>query len=311
MLNLQPATLRGALQQLDQAAQDHLEWHANLLRAIVCELPSNPNDLAPDAHRLCRFGRWYYESVPGELRHEATFAAIGVEHQRVHQVATGILQAIVEGRPVGRETFDELMACSQRLRRELDLLRRELQFALRSRDALTGAYGRDQVMPELTRLRASAKSEARPSCVVLMDLDRLRDVNEAHGHLLGDELLAEAVRVLGELLRPDEKVFRYGGDEFVVSLPGAGLDAARSRVTAIRDALARRELFIAGAGSSFRLTASFGVALIDPTIRVEDSLDHAVRSLQLAQAAGGNRAVVWDPSITTGRHARLEVEKKK
>jgi diguanylate cyclase (GGDEF)-like protein len=137
-----------------------------------------------------------------------------------------------------------------------------------------------------------------------MDLDRLRAVNETHGHPIGDALLAEAVGFLRDHLRPDDKVFRYGGDEFLISLPAADLATGQSVVARIRDGLARRQLFIAGAGPAFHLTASFGLALLDPEIRVEDSIDRAAQALLLAKTAGGGRAISWDSSVTTGRHLR-------
>ena len=90
MHNMQAAALRDILEQLDQAMQDHLEWHANLLRVIVCELPCDPNDLASTAHRLCRFGQWYYERASAELRDQLAFAAIGIEHQRLHEIRAGL-----------------------------------------------------------------------------------------------------------------------------------------------------------------------------------------------------------------------------
>lgn len=308
MLSMQPATLRSTLEQLEQATRDHLEWHADLLRVIVCELPGDPNDVDSQAHHLCRFGRWYYQLAVPELRDAPAFAAIGVEHRRVHQVATGILRDIAAGRPVRRSEFDELLDSSLRLRAELEQLRREVQAALRSRDALTGAYDRELALPELRRWRASAAAGATPCCVVLMDLDRLQAVNARHGHPLGDAVLAEAVRYVREHLRPADKVFRYGGDEFLISLPGTDLTGGREVVTRIRDGLARCQLFIAGADPAWHLTASFGIALLDPAIRVDDSIEHAAQALLVAKAAGGNRLVAWDPSITTGRHwRRLEV----
>jgi diguanylate cyclase (GGDEF)-like protein len=304
MLNMQPAAMRDTLEQLAQATHDHLEWHANLLRVIVCELPSDPNDLAASAHRQCRLGRWYYRHAPVELQNQPGFAAIGIEHQRVHQVAAGILRDVAEGRPIERQAFDELLASSLRLRRELDLLRGELQSALRSRDVLTGAHDRDQALPELRRWRVPVSRGATSCCIVFMDLDRLKEINDRHGHPIGDALLADAVRLLREHLRADDRVFRYGGDEFLISLPAADLAIGQSVVARIRDGFARRQLFIAGAGSAFHVTASFGLALLDPEIRVEDSVDRAAQALLLAKTAGGDRAISWDPSVTTGRHLR-------
>jgi diguanylate cyclase (GGDEF)-like protein len=304
MLNMQPATMRDTLEQLAQATHDHLEWHANLLRVIVCELPCDPNDLTTSAHHRCRFGNWYYERAPAELQGQPAFAAIGIEHQRIHEVGAWILREIAAGRPVDRRAFDRLLEGSLRLRRELDLLKGELQVALRSRDALTGACDRDQVLPELRRWRAPVSRGAMSCCIVFMDLDRLNDINATHGHPIGNAVLAEAVRVLREQLRPVDRVFRVGGDEFLISLPGADLATGQAVVARVQDGLVRRQLFVASAGSALRLTASFGLALLDPEVRVEDSMDRAAQALLLAKAAGGNRAISWDSSVTTGRHLR-------
>ena len=309
MLNMQPATLRNTLEQLDQATHDHLEWHANLLRAIVCALPIDPNDLAATAHHHCRFGRWYYERTAAELADQPAFAAVGTEHERVHQVASRILREFAAGHSIDNHAFDELLTSSLRLRRELELLRRELQVALRNRDALTGAYDRDQVLPELRRWREPVGRGDMTCCIVFMDLDHLHEINQTQGHAIGDALLAEAVRFLREHLRPDDRVFRYGGDEFLLTLPRADLATGLAVVGRVRDGLAQRQLFIAGADSALRLTASFGLALLDPEVRVEDSIDRAAQALLLAKTAGGNRAISWDSSVTTGRYLRwVQVE---
>ena len=111
------------------------------------------------------------------------------------------------------------------------------------------------------------------------------------------------------LLRPGDKVFRYGGDEFLITLPRADLPAARGVAAVLRDGLPERELFAAGAAAVIRVTASFGIAQLEADVRLEDCIDRATQALLLAKAAGGNRAICWDPTVTTGCHwRRLELD---
>jgi diguanylate cyclase len=300
MLSMAPATLQKVLEQLEQAAHDHAHWHENVLRVIVCRLPCDPGDLQEDAHRECRFGRWYYEQAAAEIWGEPAFAAIGSEHKRLHLVAARLLQNAAAGMPMAREDYDDLVTGSERLRMEIDLLRHEVAGALRNRDALTGAYGRGEILPALRESRELARRDVQHCCIAFMDLDHLKLINDTYGHAAGDQVLAGVVRHVIEHLRPYDKVFRYGGDEFLILLPGTDLVAGQQVIDHIRERLARTPIVVVPAGIPVRATASFGLAFLDPDIGAEESVDWADRALMVAKAAGRNRACSWDPAGTTG-----------
>jgi len=309
MHRIDPTLLRYSLQQLEQAAHDHAEWQENLLRSVVCGLPFNLDDVRENAHHHCRFGRWYYERAPAELWGKPAFAAIGAEHEHLHRVAAQLLHDVSADAPIVRDNFEALVAGSARLRLQLDTLKHEIQGALQNRDALTGAYGRVEMLPEMREWRALAQRGVQQCCIVFMDVDNLKEINDTYGHQVGDEVLAGAVEFLVRHLRPYDKVFRYGGDEFLIALPGADLAMGQAVIRRVREELASGPLVAGRSGVAIRATASFGLALLDPEVSVEDSIERADQALLVAKAAGRNRAISWDPSVTTGtRLRRLEVD---
>jgi diguanylate cyclase (GGDEF)-like protein len=309
MLKMDPTTLQHVLRQLEQATHDHAEWHENLLRAIVCRLPFDSRELTESAHLHCRFGRWYYEQAPAELWGEPAFAEIGTEHERLHRIAARLLQEAAADGGIDPGDFEDLIAGGARLRLELDALRHAIQGTLRTRDALTGAYGRDEMLPALHEWRELAMRRVQECCIVFMDLDHLKEVNDTYGHQVGDAVLAGAVRYLGQCLRPYDRVFRYGGDEFLIALPGADLAIGQTVIKRVREGLAGTPLLAGPDGLAIHATASFGLALLDPDVSVAESIERADQALLLAKTAGRNRAINWDSTVTTGtRLPRLQLE---
>lgn len=311
MLSMDQAALHRTLEQLEEAVYDHADWHGNLLRAIVCGAQGDPNDLAPSPHRLCRFGRWYHERVPEELKGHPAYTAIGTEHERLHRVAARMLRAAAAGAPIVRADFEALVAGSARLREQMELLRQEVRGALHSRDALTGALARAGMLPRLREHGQHAKQGGATCCLALMGIDHLKQINAALGQQVGDQVLVVSARFLARNLRPGDTVFRYGGDEFLVALPGADLATATHVIERIRDGLARKLLVVEPGGTTRHVTASFGLAALDPEAGVVDSIDRADQALMIAKTAGRNRVIRWDPSVTTGKRLRrIEIEEE-
>ncbi len=98
-----------------------------------------------------------------------------------------------------------------------------------------------------------------PVSLAFLDLDRFKLVNDAHGHLVGSELLARIGQRLRELSRKQDECFRYGGDEFVILMPETGADAALALVNSLNRAL-MAEPFHMKSGLELRVSASVGVA---------------------------------------------------
>ncbi|RPI16492.1 MAG: diguanylate cyclase [Lysobacterales bacterium] len=299
MFKAEPRELLAMLRQLEQASREHGRWHDALVRTLVCRLAPEPTDLAPDGHGRCRFGHWLEERAPAALREQIAYPTIEREHVRLHQVAMRLLQLCAGGAAISTRDYDELAASGHRLRAALDALRHEIQGALRSTDALTGAYGRVEMLPELQEWCELARRGLQHCCLAFMDVDRFKAINDTHGHAIGDEVLSAAVRYLVEHLRPYDKVFRYGGDEFLVSLPGVDLAAGERVLDRIRRGLEGLPLATAADGSPVQATVSFGLAMLDPDAGVAESIDRADKALLVAKAAGRNRIVCWDPAVTT------------
>lgn len=308
MLRTNPFILQKALEQLEQTTLDHAVWRDHLLRVISGRQPCDPNDLAADAHRHCLFGQWYFNRALPELRELPSFAMIGAEHENQHRIAARLLRGLAVGVP-GERAIEEFEAASARLSYALYFIRREIECALHSRDTLTDAHSSGEMLRDLREWHALARQPGRQCCIALMELDDVRQINASHGYSVGAQALVTAVKIIAEHLRLSDKVFRYDGSKFLIRLSGTDLAPGKTVIMRLREAIARGLTSVGADGIAFHVTASFGIALLDPEVDALESIDRADQALTLAKAAGRNRMITWDPSVTTGvRLRRLEAK---
>ena len=167
---------------------------------------------------------------------------------------------------------------------------RETLRELAARDPLTRLWNHNAIIELLSDELARAKRQATAVGVILMDLDHFKRINDEHGHLAGDQVLREAAEVLSGTIRPYDAVGRYGGEEFLVVLPGC--DAVNSASHAERLRLALSRVVVKSAeGKDIRCTASFGVtvAAADGHVNAEAAIRAADEALYAAKDAGRNR----------------------
>lgn len=167
-----------------------------------------------------------------------------------------------------------------------------LRDALRAqstKDPLTGLYNRRYLEEMLSReIRRAIRSEQHLS-VLMLDLDHFKKFNDAYGHEAGDAVLRETGSFLVRNIRAEDFVCRFGGEEFVVVLPTADLNAAQARAERLRSKL--HDLVVMHEGRSVgSISASFGVAALpDHGTTEKDLLQAADAALYRAKRAGRDR----------------------
>jgi diguanylate cyclase (GGDEF)-like protein len=138
-------------------------------------------------------------------------------------------------------------------------------------DDTTGLYNVRYLYEALGRELERCAGLKLPASLAFLDLDHFKLVNDAHGHLVGSELLSRAGKRLQELSRKQDLCFRYGGDEFVILMPETGADAALARASALNHALLKTKFRMKNE-LELRVSASVGVA----TAPDDGSTVHAV-----------------------------------
>ena len=208
---------------------------------------------------------------------------------------------LIEGMEAGADDyitkpFDEhelkvrLRAGTRIIELQMELLRaREALREQATRDSLTRLWNRSSILEVLQRELSRSQRERCPLGVVIVDLDNFKSINDTYGHVVGDAVLVEAGRRMQGDMREYDSIGRYGGEEFLVTLPGCDERNTVTQAKRMCSHLAGKP--ISALEATIPLTGSFGATSVPPGVAVtpEFIIRHADTALYRAKSLGRNR----------------------
>ena len=213
-------------------------------------------------------------------------------------------QDLIEGMEAGADDYitkpfdaQELKVRLRAGRRILDLqaelvAAREALREQATHDPLTCLWNRSSIMDILTRELAKAEREASSVGVIMADLDHFKEINDTFGHLAGDAVLCEAAKRMQASMRSYDAVGRYGGDEFLIVLPGSTNSTAVHLAERLRSALSREPVRLAESSVAFTISLGVSKSIPGEGMSPELVIRAADEALYRSKELGRNR-VEW------------------
>lgn len=159
---------------------------------------------------------------------------------------------------------------------------------LATHDSLTGCLNRRAILVEASEELHRYRRNGRPFSLLMVDIDDFKPLNDRFGHLVGDSILVGMASLCGDLLRPTDRIGRYGGEEFLILLPETDAVTATQVANRLRNAVA--ELPFETGTEQIRITLSIGVTAASPAMQsLKPLIQKADAALYLAKEQGRNR----------------------
>ncbi len=182
------------------------------------------------------------------------------------------------------------------------------------RDPLTGAFNRKHFDEHVTSELSFARRHKMPLSLLMMDLDYFKNVNDLHGHQMGDQVLVSVTKILSNSLRKDDFLVRYGGEEFVVIARGIPAKGALVLGERVRQTVEKMKL-VTPEGDKISITASIGIVTAsDPTgIDTVTLVKESDKNLYRAKESGRNRVVASEikssesPILTSKQRGSISI----
>ena len=174
---------------------------------------------------------------------------------------------------------------------EVERKNNELEL-LATRDPLTGVLNRRSLFEGMKTLAMEAQESQEPLSCIMVDIDRFKSINDRFGHGVGDNVIKLMADILTMAVVPSALVARYGGEEYVVVLPGATEEEAAQIAETMRTMVQSSELIVDG--EAVRISASFGVSCHQTgNCEISELVDHADQALYKAKDTGRNRVCLF------------------
>lgn len=172
------------------------------------------------------------------------------------------------------------------------------------KDPLSGAFNRRFLFSYLDEAIERYKKDGNPITLIIFDIDKFKELNDTYGHLVGDEVIVNVVKVLQHSCRSYDIVSRYGGEEFIVVLPGASEETAYFRADQMRQKV--EDSILSASISERKVTISGGIALYSNKMTVESFIDAADKNLYIAKNSGRNKIVWKDGQLQSPEQKNME-----
>jgi diguanylate cyclase (GGDEF)-like protein len=224
-----------------------------------------------------------YYGIP--IRNSVSFKQLMSLHEIVHTLSEKCLEKAVLGTLTSTEyaAFLHEARCFQHF---VDALQMRATDFLIEVDELTGLLMRNNMEAQLEDEWARVQRTGTVFCIAMLDIDYFKPVNDEHGHVFGDLVLADLANKLVDGLRPYDRIYRYGGEEFLLLLPETSLEEAQVVLNRLRDVIAENKI---GVGKkTVRLTVSIGLTQYDTESDIPTLIKQADAALYQAKNAGRN-----------------------
>lgn len=286
---MKPEEVFASLTAFQQGLAGHFDWLHRWYQAV---LNRTEDTTPPDAQSCsCPFDHWHKGAGSSAFAGFPGFAKLGAEHDEVHEKAMQLSARAQAGLTITTSDYETLMMSVLDFGATAQDVEREVWKALATVDPLTGLANRQAMRGHLMGERDRALRQKLPLSLALADIDHFKKINDGFGHSQGDKVLRAVATVLKSTVRPYDVVYRYGGEEFLLCLPGTNAENGALVLDRIRLAVEALTLTDDN-GTPIPVTATFGIAEINADLSVDDAIELADRALYDGKLNGRNQVVI-------------------
>jgi diguanylate cyclase (GGDEF)-like protein len=275
---------------LSQTVDDLIAWLVNWNRLAFLDLASRA-DQAQDLTLPESFVAWRASEQEALSQDQPAIEQLAATHTQLQTLARLVLIKTHDNEPVARDDYENVAAKFQELIQGLRRLEKAFSTAALGLDLLTGLRSRAGVQEALTREYSRFIRTGKAFCIVIMDIDHFKAINDAHGHESGDHVLATVADQISRALRSYDDAYRIGGEEFLLCLKDTDLKTSLIALERLRQQLEKTSVTLAN-GQAIKVTASFGFIMSAKDIKPEDMPGLADKALYQAKNEGRNRIVM-------------------
>ena len=279
--------------ELDAAVEAHLDWTRRVMRCAVLQASPGDDVLASQAHLLCRFGHW----IGAQRAHFEKLSVLKTRqleavHQTMHDAIRAMCANIMDGRPGALADLEVFEQSQSELIGLMAWFKTQFLAEAMCNDPLTGLPLRYGIEDEFVQAQKVVRREQTQLYVAMIDVDHFKDINDRYGHAVGDKALQHLSRSLGSALRPNEPLFRFGGEEFLLMMqcpsPEAATIAAKRIVEQVRNSPMPLDHF----AEPIRMTITLGLTQVKNGEFLDEVVDRADRALYAGKHSGRDRCVM-------------------
>ncbi len=196
----------------------------------------------------------------------------------------------------GKNEIGVLIKTFNQMLKQSDVTKKILN-ELATRDSLTNLYNRRMFLEFAEKMIHQAKRNDRGLCLIMLDLDHFKQINDAHGHLAGDEVLTAVAKILDQKMRVASVCGRYGGEEFCLLLPDTNLAGAEIIAERLRSSIEGADIVLPypegdkECDEIIHITASFGIVQWQEGWSIDTLINKADQALYRAKESGRNRVI--------------------